>query len=79
MITGSCNCVICANEFEAREMQAISSINSVNFMICQGCLDKSDPAEDYNQARSIVNSYLKICEAKSCFQEAKDIIDSLNK
>jgi hypothetical protein len=79
MTLESCNCIVCAQEFNVEEMQSISSVNSTNFMICQACLDKSDPAEDYRQARSIVNIFLKSSEAKHLFQEAKDILDSLKK
>jgi len=74
----SCNCVVCAQEFDPEEMQsiALSKINVTNFKVCQACLDSSDPAEDYRQVREIVNSYLKFAEARHLFDEVKVILDS---
>lgn len=74
----SCNCIVCAQEFDPEEMQsvALSEINSTNFKVCQACLDSSDPAEDYRQVREIVNSYLKFAEARHLFGEVKTILDS---
>ena len=74
----SCNCIVCANEFDPEELQsaALSKINVTNFKVCQACLDSSDPAEDYRQVRDIVNSYLKFAEAKNLFGEVKDILES---
>lgn len=77
----SCNCIVCAKEFEPEELHSVvsSQINSTNFKVCQSCLDSSDPAEDYRQVRDIVNNYLKFAEARSLLEEAKDILDSRNK
>lgn len=74
----SCNCVVCAQEFDPEEMQsvALSKINVTNFKVCQACLDSSDPAEDYRQVREIVNSYLKFAEARHLFDEVKTILNS---
>jgi hypothetical protein len=79
MTTESCNCIVCAQEFDVEELQSISSINTSGFKICQACLDKSDPADDYRQARSIVNTYIQSTAAKSLFKEAQDILDSIKK
>lgn len=79
MTKESCNCIVCAEEFNIEELKSISSINTSTFKICQSCLDKSDPADDYRQARSIVNIYLQSSAAKHLFKEAKDIIDSIKK
>lgn len=79
MTKESCNCIVCAEEFEIEELKSISSINTSMFKICKSCLDKSDPADDYRQARSIVNSYLQSSEAKHLFKEVKNIIDSIKK
>ncbi|OGD53612.1 hypothetical protein A3K80_06720 [Candidatus Bathyarchaeota archaeon RBG_13_38_9] len=81
MTTVSSNCIVCAAEFDASELQDVvaSSINSSNFKICQTCLDACDPADDYRQARDIVNSYLKFSEVKQLFSEASDILKDLNK
>lgn len=77
----SCNCIVCAQEFDPEELHsvALSKINVTRFKICQGCLDQCDPADDYRQAREIVNSYLKFSEAKHLFGEVKDILDSRKK
>lgn len=77
----SCNCIVCAEEFDSDELQsiALSKINVTRFKICQACLDMSDPTEDYLEARNIVNSYLKISEAKHYFSEVKDILASREK
>ncbi len=73
-----CNCIICAGEFNSAELTnvVLCKINVTRFKVCQGCFDYSDPAEDYRQVRDIVNSYLKFAEAKHCFLEARDILDS---
>ena len=81
MSQASCNCIVCAKEFDVDELQSVvlSKINISKFKICQACLDISDPANDYLQARDIVNSYLKISEARTLFTEAQDILDSRSK
>ena len=72
----SCNSIVCAEEFDCSELQsvALSKINVTRFKICLACLNISDPADDYRQARDIVNSYLKFSEAKHLFSEAKEIL-----
>jgi len=77
----SCNCIVCAEEFDAAKLQsvALSKINVTRFKICQGCLNQSDPSDDYRQAREIVNSYLKISQAKHLFTEVQNILDSRKK
>lgn len=74
----SCNCIVCAQEFDPDELQnvALSTINVTNFKVCEACLNSSDPAEDYREVRNIVNSYLKFSEAKTLFGEVKDILNS---
>lgn len=76
----SCNCIVCAQEFNPDELHsvALSKINATRFKICQACLDISDPAEDYRQARDIVNSYLWMAEARELFKSASDILDDVN-
>jgi hypothetical protein len=77
MTTANHNCIVCAEEFEAEEMQAISSnsINGTRFKICQSCLDKCDPETDYREVRSIISSYLNFSETKSLFKEAQALVD----
>jgi hypothetical protein len=77
----ACNCIICAREFNPEELQsvALSKINVTRFKICQACLDMSDPAEDYRQARDIVGSYLWFAEARTMFKEASDLVNDITK
>ncbi len=81
MTKESCNCIICAQEFDAEGLHsvALSKINVTNFKVCEACLNISDPAEDYRQVRDIVNSYLKFAEARSLFGEVKSILGSVKK
>lgn len=82
MTMTSCNCIVCAEEFSSeQELQSLSlsKVNMTNFKICEACLDKIDPANDYTQAREIVQNYLSLANAKILFAEAKDILDSIKK
>lgn len=81
MTKSSYNCIICASEFDAEEMikSSASSVNSSRFKICQNCIDKSDPADDYKQAREIINTYFGWTKAKTFLNEAKSIIDNIKK
>lgn len=81
MTTVSCNCIICAQEFDSSELHsvALSKINITNFKVCAACLELSDPAEDYRQVRDIVYSYLKFAQAKNLFGEVQDILISRQK
>lgn len=76
----TCNCIVCAQEFDPNELQsvALSKINVTRFKICQACLDQCDPAEDYRQAREIVGNYLWFAEAISLFKEASDIVEDVS-
>ena len=76
----SCNCCVCAREFDLNEPQgiALSKINATRFKICQACLDACDPAEDYRQAREIIGSYLWLAATKNLFKEASDMLDDLS-
>jgi hypothetical protein len=77
----SCNCIVCAQEFDALKLQsvALSKINVTRFKVCQSCLDQCDPAEDYRQVREIVSSYLWFAEAKDLFKESSSILNNLKK
>lgn len=81
MTKASCNCIVCANEFDPDELEsiALSEINVTNFKVCQSCFEQSDPAEDYRQVKDIVNSYLKFASVKHLFGEVQDILDSRKK
>jgi len=71
----SCNCIVCANEFNVDELESIAA--SSYFKICQSCLNKSDPTDDYRQAREIVEAYFS--DPKKLFKEAQLILDTLKK
>lgn len=78
MTTINCNCIVCANEFEPDQMEsvALSKINITAFKICNNCIDQCDPADNYRQARDIVNSYLKFSETKN-FSDVLSILNEL--
>lgn len=81
MTQESCNCIICAKEFNPEDTQsvALAKINITKFKVCEACLNSSDPAEDYRQVRDIVYDYLKMGQAKNFFKEAQEILDSRKK
>lgn len=74
----SCNCIVCAQEFDPDELQnvVLSKINVTSFKVCQACFNSADPAEDYRVVRQIVNSYLKLAQARHFYEEVKDILNS---
>lgn len=80
MNPASCNCIVCAQEFDPSELQSVvlSKINMTNYKVCQACFNSADPSEDYNEVRKIVNSYLKLSQAKHYFNEVKDILNSID-
>jgi hypothetical protein len=77
MSQASTNCIVCAGEFNEEELQsvALSKINTTRFKICCDCLEKSDPADDYQEARNIINSYLTF-SAQHSFEGAGKILQS---
>lgn len=54
------NCSICGLEFEKDKLHpiAISAINITKFKICNNCLNKCDPEEDYKEVKQIVLAFL---------------------
>lgn len=74
----SCNCIVCAKEFNEDELQSVSlsKINITTFKICQSCLDMSDSTDDYKEVRDIIDSYRKFAESKYLFLEVKNILKS---
>lgn len=80
MKKSSCNCIICAKEFNPSDQKipALEKINFTRFKICKECFDSSDPEGDYKQAREVVESYLKLITARVWFKEAQDILDSIS-
>jgi hypothetical protein len=75
------NCIICSAEFDTDELQsqASSVINQTRFKICEECIGKSDPAQDYDQVRKIVSQYLWSAEAADQFNQANKILDGRSK
>jgi hypothetical protein len=71
----SCNCIVCADELNVNDLESIALSN--NYKICKACLDKTDPADDYRQARQIVESYFS--DPVKLFNEAQKILDSMKK
>jgi hypothetical protein len=69
---------VCAREFDPNELKsvALSKINVTRFKICEECFNVSDPENDYQQAKSIVEAYLELSSAKHWLKEAKEILDS---
>lgn len=66
MTTLSCNCIVCAHEFNEEDLHsiALSSMHVTRFKICNSCINMSDPSNDYYEVRKIVTSYLKANNAK---------------
>ena len=62
MVRESDNCTVCAEEYPLDELKsiALSAVHVTRFKICNNCLNKSDPQDDYFEVRNIVNSYLKL-------------------
>jgi len=77
----SCNCIICAKEFNTDELKsvALSEINITRFKVCQECFEKSDHSDDYSEVKKIINSYLIFINAKTILKEAKSIVDKFKK
>lgn len=76
----SCNCIICAREFDPTELHNIvlSKINITKFKVCEACLE-SNPEEDYKEVRSIIARYNATTEAQKLFGEVKNILQEIDK
>jgi len=75
----SCNCIVCAQEFNSDDLHsvALSKINITNFKVCQACFDSSNPAEDYREVRSVVEWYSSATLAKSYYNDVKGILKDI--
>lgn len=62
----TCNCIICAAEFNPDDLHNIklSEINITRFKICESCLNKSDPEHDYKEVKDIVRAYIEYSDIK---------------
>lgn len=62
MNQASDNCMICAEEFDSKELHsvALSTVNVTKFKICTACLQKTDPADDYSEVRQLVDNFTKL-------------------
>ena len=67
------NCIVCAYEFKSDEMHNIklSSNNVTKFKICGNCLNLSDPQNDYQEVKSIIDAF-KLSESKECIIEIEE-------
>ena len=58
MESSSYNCMICAHECDNTSQSIkISTIILDRFKICDTCLNLSDPADDYQQVKNILDAY----------------------
>jgi hypothetical protein len=66
MTETSHNCIICAQEFNPDDLHNVklSEINVTRYKICEACLNLSDPDDDYQSAKDIVNTYLNHSDYK---------------
>ena len=64
MSNQSDNCMACGIEYDEEDLKpiALSTLHVTKFKICVSCLDKSNPADDYKEARSIALAYLSLEE-----------------
>lgn len=62
----TCNCIICAEEFNPDDLHNIklSEINITRFKICESCLNKSDPDNDYKEVKDVVRTYIEYSDIK---------------
>ena len=68
------NCVVCAHEFNIDELHSIklSSNNVTKFKICNNCLNLSDPTNDYQEVKNVVDAYFKLSESKEYIIEIEE-------
>jgi hypothetical protein len=71
MDTTSDNCIICAEEFNTEELHNVklSEINCTKFKICEACLNKSDPSNDYQEAKRVVTAYIELTNIKKIYSK----------
>jgi hypothetical protein len=62
----SYNCFICADEFSAEELHsvALSDNNIDKYKVCDKCLGLSNPDDDYQEVKNIIDSYLNFNQQK---------------
>lgn len=74
MVEISHNCIVCAEEFNPDDLHNVklSEINFTRFKICEDCLNLSDPTDDYQSARDIVNEYIKYTIDKYSYLEENE-------
>lgn len=55
------NCVICGEEFESNELQAValSAFNTTKYKICKYCSDISDPKDDFAEVKNIIKAFVE--------------------
>ncbi len=60
------NCFICAKEVTSSPDSVAFSINNVK--ICQGCMEHSNPAEDFQEVKNVIATF----SFRSVFDELQD-------
>lgn len=76
----SYNCFICASEFAFDELHSIALVDSniAKYKICESCLNLSNPDNDYEEVKNIVDSYLNFNQNKSeKISKVSKILDKL--
>mgnify|MGYP001560275586 CR=1 FL=1 len=58
------NCIICAQEI-IQESKKIAGVNHTIFKICEKCCERSNPEQDYKEAKDLINSYVVFACEKS--------------
>lgn len=62
--------MICANEM------IVDDSENIPYKICKNCVSKSDPTNDYDEAKNIVKKYIYQSIAKEDFNFVKNLIDT---
>ena len=72
----TCNCIVCAQEFCPSEMKdvALCKINTTQFKICEACLHDSNPENDFEQVKNIINTYVKVSSSRDYIKEINHLI-----
>lgn len=54
------NCMVCGEEYSIEELRSL--ISACSSKVCQACLDLSDPANDYAQAKRMIYNHMKLSQ-----------------
>lgn len=70
----NCNCIVCAFEYNPKDMEQLKLSSNSFLYICKNCLSKSDPSNDYKEVKSMLSDLLFNKKASKEFLEAKKYI-----